>query len=438
MTLHIKNEADIVKKLGQVVYVAGTQWGDEGKGKLVDILSAQYDVIARSAGGANAGHTICVNHKGKSEKFIFHLLPSGVLHEGKVCIIGNGTVIHIPTLLEEIDTLKKQGIDLHGRLFISDRAHLIFEYHKLIDEIQEERKGGKKVGTTKRGIGPAYTDKVSRIGIRVGDLNDFDEFSERLRRNAERHMKCYDFDFDIEQEINYHKDAAELIQEYVINTTEYLHKNYKEGKTILVEGAQGTHLDIDHGTYPYVTSSNTTSGGGSTGLGLAPSKIENVIGIVKAYTTRVGEGPFPTELGGMEGGMLQEKGVEYGSTTGRPRRCGWLDLVVVKNAIDINGITSINLTKLDVLTGFQTIKIGTGYRLNGEHTAYIPASLKDFEQVEVDMIEMEGWEEDISKAEHFSDLPKNCQAYVKKIEELLETPINFIGVGVHRSEMIYR
>ena len=438
MTLQIKNENELAEKLGQAIYIAGTQWGDEGKGKLVDILSAQYDLIARSAGGANAGHTICVNKNGKSEKFIFHLLPSGVLHEGKVCIIGNGTVIHIPTLLEEIDTLKKQGIDLRERLFISDRAHLIFEYHKIIDEIQEERKGGKKVGTTKRGIGPAYTDKISRIGIRVGDLNDFNEFAERLRQNAERHMKCYDFDFNIEQEINYHKDAAELIQGYVINTTEYLHNNYKEGKTILIEGAQGAHLDIDHGTYPYVTSSNTTSGGASTGLGFPPNRIENIIGIMKAYTTRVGAGPFPTELGGMEGKMLQEKGAEYGSTTGRPRRCGWLDITAVKNAIDINGITSINITKLDVLTGFQTIKIGVGYKLDGESAAYIPASLADFEQVKVDYIDMEGWEEDISTVEKFSDLPKNCQAYVKKIEELLETPINFIGVGVHRNEMIYR
>ena len=438
MTLQIKNEDELAKKLGQAIYVAGTQWGDEGKGKLVDILSAQYDLIARSAGGANAGHTICINRNGKSEKFIFHLLPSGVLHEGKVCIIGNGTVIHIPTLLEEIDTLKKQGVNLQGRLLISDRAHLIFEYHKIIDEIQEEQKGGKKVGTTKRGIGPAYTDKASRIGIRVGDLNDFNEFAEKLRRNAEKHMKCYGFDFDIEQEINYHKDAAELIQGYVINTTEYLHNNYKEGKTILIEGAQGAHLDIDHGTYPYVTSSNTTSGGASTGLGFPPNRIENIIGIMKAYTTRVGAGPFPTELGGMEGEMLQEKGAEYGSTTGRPRRCGWLDITAVKNAININGITSINMTKLDVLTGFQSIKIGVEYKIDGEPIAYIPASLADFERVKVNYIDMEGWEEDISAVKHFSDLPKNCQAYVKKIEELLETPINFIGVGVHRDEMIYR
>ena len=438
MTLQITNEADCIKKLGQVIYIAGTQWGDEGKGKLVDILSAQYDIIARSAGGANAGHTICVNEGGESKKFIFHLMPSGILHEKKICIIGNGTVISIPTLLEEINTLKEQGIDVKDRILISDRAHLLLEYHKIIDGIQEERKKGKKVGTTLRGIGPAYTDKISRQGIRMGDLLDFNSFAEKLRTNAEKHMKTYGFEFDIEKELNIHKDALEIIQSYIINTTEYIHQSYKEGKTVLIEGAQGTHLDIDHGTYPYVTSSNTTCGGGCTGLGFPPNKMENVVGIMKAYTTRVGEGPFPTELGDMEGKMLQDQGAEYGSTTGRPRRCGWLDIISVKNAIDINGITSINLTKLDVLGGFKKIKIGINYKLDGKEVSYIPSSLEDFDKVEVEYLEIDGWTEDISKAKKFSDLPKNCQDYVKKLEELLETPINFIGVGVHRDEMIFR
>lgn len=438
MTLSIKNEADIIPKLGQVVYVAGTQWGDEGKGKLVDILAGKYDIIARSAGGANAGHTICVNDNGETKKFIFHLLPSGILHEGKISVIGNGTVVHIPTLFEEIDTLKKQGIDVKDRIQVSDRAHLLFEYHKIIDEIQEERKGDKKVGTTKRGIGPAYTDKAARIGIRIGDLRDFDDFAEKLRRNAERHMKCYGFDFDIEHEINYYKDVLEVIAPFITNTIEYLHKSHADGKTILMEGAQGTHLDLDIGTYPYVTSSNTVSGGASTGLGFPPNKIDSVIGIVKAYTTRVGAGPFPTELGDMEGQMLREQGAEYGSTTGRPRRCGWLDMTVLRNAVAINGINSLNLTKLDVLTDFKSIKIGVSYTLKGEGIDYIPASLKDFEEVEVEYIELEGWTQDITKAKKFSDLPKNCQEYVKKIEELAGVPINFIGVGVHRDQMIYR
>jgi adenylosuccinate synthase len=438
MKISIKNEADIIKKLGQVIYIAGSQWGDEGKGKLVDVLSGHYDIIARSAGGANAGNTICVDDNGVTKKFVFHLLPSGVLHPDKICVIGNGTVVHIPTLLEEMSLLKEQGISLKDKLKISDRAHLVLGYHKIIDGIQEEQKAGKKVGTTRRGIGPAYADKIQRIGIRMADLLDFDMFAEKLRQNAEKHMKTYGFEFNIEEELNYYKDAVELIQGFIVNTMEYLNDAYNNGKNILIEGAQGTHLDIDHGTYPYVTSSSTASGGASTGLGIAPGKIKNVVGIMKAYTTRVGEGPFPTELGGMEGDMLREQGAEYGATTGRPRRCGWLDLMVVKDSIVLNGITSINLTKLDVLTGLKTVKIGVGYKLDGEPLKSIPASLNDFQKAEVEYIEMEGWTEDISKARKFKDLPKNCRKYVEKIEEILEVPINFIGIGVRRDEMIYR
>lgn len=438
MTFTIKNEDDLIPKLKQVIYVAGTQWGDEGKGKLVDILSQKYDIIARSAGGANAGHTICVNDGGESKKFIFHLLPSGVLHEGKVCVIGNGTVIHIPTMLEEIEGLKEHGINLHGRLLISDRAHLIFDYHKIIDEIQEERKGDKKVGTTKRGIGPAYSDKIARRGIRMGDLLNFESFAAKLRANAELHMKTFGFEFDIETEINKHKDALPIFEEYIVNTTQYLTDAHKAGKNILIEGAQGTHLDIDLGTYPFVTSSNTTSGGAMTGLGFPPNRLESVVGIAKAYTTRVGAGPFPTELAEEEGNMLRDKGGEYGATTGRPRRCGWFDTIVVKNAAAINGLTSINLTKLDVLSGFKTIKVATGYKLDGEPISFIPASLEDFEKVEVIYEDLPGWDEDISKMKDFDELPENAKAYVLRLEELLEVPINFIGVGVHRNEMIFR
>ncbi|PIZ74094.1 adenylosuccinate synthase [Candidatus Peregrinibacteria bacterium CG_4_10_14_0_2_um_filter_43_11] len=438
MSLSIKNADEIIKKLGQVIYVAGTQWGDEGKGKLVDILSSQYDITARSAGGANAGHTICVNRNGKTEKFVFHLIPSGILHEGKMCVIGNGTVIHIPTLFEEIESLKEQGIEVNDKLMISDRAHLIFNYHKLIDGIQEERKGDQKVGTTKRGIGPAYCDKASRIGLRVGDLDDFNRFAAQLRENAERHMKAYHFEFDIESEINYYRDVAELIAPYVFNTTAFINKAYHEGKTILIEGAQGAHLDLDLGTYPYVTSSNTTSAGACTGLGLAPTRVNSVVGIVKAYTTRVGDGPFPTELADMEGEMLREQGGEYGATTGRPRRCGWFDATVVNNAIDINGVNSICLTKLDVLTGFQTIKIGTHYELDGEKISYIPANLTDFQRVKVVYEEMPGWTEDLTQTESFDALPEKCRNYVLRLEELSGVPINFIGVGVHRNQIIYR
>ncbi len=438
MKLSIKNAEELTSKLGQVIYIAGTQWGDEGKGKLVDIMSQKYDIIARAAGGANAGHTICIKEDGKSEKFIFHLLPSGVLHEGKMCIIGNGCVVHIQTLLDEIHELREKGIDVMHKLLISDRTHIIFDYHIKVDEIQEERKGDNKVGTTMRGIGPAYTDKIARSGIRMADLLDFNGFATKFRENSEKKMKDFGFQIDIEKEINFYKDAIELIQPLIVNTIEYLEKAHKEGKTILIEGAQGSHLDIDFGTYPYVTSSSTTGGGACTGLGIPPRNVQSVVGIAKAYTTRVGEGPFPTELGETEGNMLREQGSEFGATTGRPRRCGWFDAVVVRNAITVSGINAINVTKLDVLTGFQSIKIGVGYKLNGKDITFVPAILDDFEKVEVNYIDMPGWTEDISTIKKFEDLPENAKNYILKLEEILEAPVNFIGVGVHRSEMIYR
>jgi len=438
MKLAIKNSEEIVSKLGQVIYIVGGQWGDEGKGKLVDVMSQHYDIIARSAGGANAGHTIVVKKDGKSEKFVFHLLPSGVLHEGKICVIGNGTVIHIPTMLEELTQLKEKGIDAFDRIRISDRAHIIFDYHKEIDEIQEHRKGDKKVGTTKRGIGPAYTDKISRKGIRMGDLLNFERFAQKFRENAEANMKEFDMKIDIESQINFYKDAVEILEPIIVNTIEYLDEAYKKGNAILAEGAQGSHLDIDFGTYPFVTSSNTTVGGVCTGLGIAPSRITSVVGIIKAYTTRVGAGPFPTELENADGERLRKQGSEFGATTGRPRRCGWFDAVVAKNSIVINGINSVNLTKLDVLTGFEVIKIGTRYILDGNETRFIPASLKNFKNVQVEYLEMPGWTEDISKVNTFEDLPSTAQDYILKLEEIMEVPINFIGVGVHRSDLIYR
>jgi adenylosuccinate synthase len=438
MPISIKNADAIIPKLGQVVYIAGTQWGDEGKGKLVDILAEKYDIISRCGGGANAGHTIVVNEGNESKKFIFHLLPSGVLHKDKINVIGNGVVLHIPTLLDEIHNLKEKGIDIKDRLFISDRTHIIFNYHREIDRIQEDRKGDSKVGTTLRGIGPAYADKISRRGIRIADLKNFDEFAKKLRKTAELHMKEYGFEFDIEEEINIHKDAFGLLESMIVNTADFLDKAYKKGQNILVEGAQGTNLDIDHGTYPFVTSSSTVSGGVSTGLGIAPNRLKSVIGIAKAYTTRVGGGPFPTELANIEGNMLREQGGEYGATTGRPRRCGWFDATVVRNSIMLNGITSINLTKLDVLTNFKTVKIGVSYKLNDEPISFIPSNLEDFSNVEVIYEEMPGWSENISKAEKFKDLPKNCQNYVKRLEELLEVPINFIGVGANRDQMIFK
>jgi adenylosuccinate synthase len=438
MTLSVKSAKEIVPRLGQVIYIAGAQWGDEGKGKLVDILSEKYDIVARCAGGANAGHTIFAEHGGERKKFIFHLLPSGAIREDKICVIGHGTVLHLPTLFEEMNELRDRGITLDGRLKISDRAHLIFDYHKSLDELQEKSKGDKKVGTTKRGIGPAYADKANRMGLRICDLLHFENFAEKLRANIKRYQELYGIKMDIEREINIYRDAAEELQPFIINTMEYIHGALKGGKTLLIEGAQGTHLDLDIGTYPYVTSSNTTVGGACTGLGIPPSCISSVVGIVKAYTTRVGSGPFPTELGDMEGNMLREAGGEYGATTGRPRRCGWLDATVIKNSIAANGINSVNMTKLDVLSNFQNIKIGARYRLDGEIIGYIPACLEDFERVEVEYIDMPGWEGDISKVSKFKDLPKNAQNYIKQTEELIGAPINFIGVGQNREQIIYR
>lgn len=439
MTLKLKENDSFTQKLGQVIYVAGAQWGDEGKGKVVDILSQQYDIIVRSAGGANAGHTIVANNEqGEATKFVFHLLPSGILHEGKISVIGNGTVIHIPTLLEEIQTLKDQGLDVFNKILLSDRAHLIFDFHKEIDGLQEEQKGDAKVGTTKRGIGPAYTDKIARRGLRMVDLLDWEDFAKKFRANVQFHQKTYNIDVDVEAQLSYYKDAAEHLEPLIVDTVYYLDQAYKEGKTILVEGAQGAHLDVDLGSYPYVTSSNTGSAGGCTGSGMAPNRMESVIGIAKAYTTRVGAGPFPTELADAEGKMMRDQGSEYGATTGRPRRCGWFDAMLVKSAVAFNGITTINLTKLDVLSGFKTLKIGTGYQLDGEAAESIPANLKHFAKVKVQYEEMEGWEEDLSEMSDFNELPAAAQKYVMRLEELLGVPVNFIGVGPHRNDMILR
>jgi adenylosuccinate synthase len=421
--------------LGNICVIIGAQWGDEGKGKLVDILSEDFDLIARSAGGANAGHTIHANGK----KFVFHLIPSGLLHPKKIGIIGNGCVVHLPTLLQEIAELKAAGTSSEGRIFLSDRAHLFFDYHQKIDCIQEERKGKTSVGTTKRGIGPAYTDKASRVGIRAGDLiGDFSVFAEKLRTNIVRHQEVYGFEEDIDAEIEKYRVILDLVKDMIVDTTELIRDSRRQGKTILVEGAQGTHLDVDFGTYPYVTSSNTTVAGACTGTGIAPSRIESVVGIVKAYTTRVGGGPFPSEDTGEIGEKLRTIGGEFGATTGRPRRCGWFDAPVARHAVLVNGIDYWNLTKLDVLSTFPTIKILTDYSVNGKILSSFPASLDLLSKVESKYLEMPGWEQDISACRKFQDLPPNAQKYVEKIEELTDTPVNAIGVGIDREAIIMR
>ncbi len=432
--------ADFFQKYGNVCAIVGGQWGDEGKGKLVDIMAEHYDFVVRATGGANAGHTVYVRdpvHEGEFKKFIFHLMPSGALYPKTTNIIGNGCVVHIPTFLEEVKILKENGINIDGRVFISDRAHLIFEYHKIIDGLQEERKGKNKVGTTRRGIGPAYTDKISRIGIRVHELLDLHKFEEHMRENLAMLEKNYDFTFDIDTELNYYRNIIGEIKPYIADTSMMVNKAMSEGKKVLMEGANATMLDIDHGTYPYVTSSNATIGGMISGSGIGATRITTIIGIMKAYSTRVGSGPFPTELENETGEKLRTKGGEFGSTTGRPRRCGWFDAVASRYSVMLNDMKSVNLTKLDVLDEMETLKIGTGYYYQGKKLENFPASASILEDVEVEYLEMPGWKTSIKNAKSFKELPPNAQTYVKKIEELLGCPVNFIGTGVARDEMIF-
>jgi adenylosuccinate synthase len=426
----------------QVSAVLGTQWGDEGKGKLVDILAEKADIIIRAAGGANAGHTIYVPNKDNPEettKFIFHLIPSGCFHEGKEIVLGNGLVIHLGTLIEELDTLKNHGIDLNGKLFISDRAHIVFDYHKKIDGLEEERKGDKKVGTTLRGIGPAYQDKIARRGVRIGELLEFDKFSDHVRSTLIQLQRMYpDLKHDIEKELEKIRNNLGYLRPFITDTALYINNAIDQGRKVLVEGANGTHLDIDHGTYPFVTSSNPTGGGLHTGTGIGLNRITDVIGIMKAYTTRVGEGVFPTELTDELGEKIREKGGEYGATTGRPRRCGWFDAVVGKYSVMVNGLTSINLTKLDVLDDLPHIKICTGYKYKGKKIHSMPPVTDQYKDIELEYIEMDGWIKDTTKAKSFEELPENAQKYILKIEELIGCAVNYIGIGQRRDQMIYR
>jgi len=428
-----------LQKYGQVATVLGGQWGDEGKGKLIDILSAEYDIIVRATGGANAGHTVYIPdpiNPDQTKKFIFHLMPSGVLYPDKIGVVGNGCVVHLPTFFEEVAFLKENGVEVEGRVFISDRAHLVFEYHKLIDNLQEEKKGKSKVGTTGRGIGPAYTEKISRTGIRLHELADFERFAMRIRNNVEMLKQMYGFEFDVDAEIEYYRNLLPKIRPYIRDTVHFVNKAMREGKKLLMEGANGTLLDIDHGTYPFVTSSNASIGGIVTGSGVSAMKLDSAIGIMKAYFTRVGAGPFPTELNDAIGEKLRTTGGEFGSTTGRPRRCGWFDAVASRYSAELNGLTAINLTKLDVLDDFDTIKIGTKYLYQGKELDAFPSSLETLAEVEVIYEEMPGWKQKINDTRSFGELPENARNYIKRISELMECPINFIGVGVSRDEMI--
>lgn len=421
------------------VAVVGTQWGDEGKGKLVDLYTEGADVIARFQGGNNAGHTLVV----QGRKTILHLIPSGILHDNKICIIGNGVVVDPVVLIKEIEELQKSGLfPPNTKLYISEKAHLIMPYHKRLDMVREASGKGKKIGTTGRGIGPAYEDKAARTGIRVCDLYDESLLRERLLRclNEKNFLLTglyQDQPFSAEDIAAEYLTYAQKIKPYVADTSLIIDAAIKAGKKVLFEGAQGAHLDIDHGTYPYVTSSNTVAGNAACGSGVGPNVINQVVGICKAYTTRVGEGPFLTELNDEIGEQIQKAGQEFGATTGRKRRCGWLDMVLVRQAVRTSGITALAITKLDVLTGLETVKICVGYKSeSGEFTHAVPADLDLFGRCLPVYEEFAGWKEDISKAQKIEELPANARKYLQRLEELAGVQINLVSVGAGREETI--
>ncbi len=419
------------------IVIVGTQWGDEGKGKIVDLLSEFSDIVVRFQGGNNAGHTIVVN----GEQFISHLVPSGIFQK-KTCLLGNGMVVDPEVLVQELDNLKERGIDVSSdTLKISEKAHIIMPYHKQIDRAREKKKGDKKIGTTGRGIGPCYEDKACRRGIRFVDLIDFEGVTGKIKNILEEknfYLKHYlsSEPVDLESIIAPYKKYAERLAPHVVNISIVMSQAIKANKQILFEGAQGTHLDIDHGTYPYVTSSNTISGNACCGSGIGPKEITGVVGIVKAYTTRVGEGPFPTELFDEIGDAMQVRGAEFGATTGRKRRCGWLDSVLLRNSVRLNGLTGLAITKLDVLEELKTLNICTAYEYNGEIIHDFPASIKILRACKPVWETLPGWSEDISGVRKIDDLPQNAKNYLKRIEELTETPIHIVSVGPGRNETI--
>ncbi|MCX2186456.1 MULTISPECIES: adenylosuccinate synthase [Limosilactobacillus] len=418
------------------VVIVGSQWGDEGKGKMTDYLSQDADVVVRSQGGNNAGHTIAFDGK----KFALRLVPSGIFGKDRLAVIGNGVVINPPALLKELHYLQDNGIDISG-LRISSRSHVTFPYHILLDKCQEAAKGDHKVGTTKNGIGPTYMDKVSRVGIRMSDLLEKDTFKVKLQRNlAEKNelfTKLYHVDpisFDDIFE-SYYEYGQEL-KKYVTDTSRIVNDALDQGKKVLFEGAQGVMLDVDQGTYPYVTASNPIAGGVCTGVGVGPNKIDTVVGICKAYSTRVGAGPFPTELTDEIGDRIRETGHEYGTVTGRPRRVGWFDSVAMRHARRVSGLSCLSLNLLDVLTGLKTVKICTSYKLDGKQIDYYPASLKELDRCEPVYEELPGWDEDITGVKRFEDLPINAQNYLKRVSELSETPLATVSVGADRIQTI--
>jgi adenylosuccinate synthase len=420
------------------VAIIGAQWGDEGKGKVVDLLTEDADVVVRFQGGNNAGHTLVVDGR----KTVLHLIPSGALHPKKLCVIANGVVVDVEVLLDEIANLKENGCLLDDSLLrISEQAHLIMPYHKAIDLARERLRGKGKIGTTGRGIGPAYEDKVARIGIRFVDLLEEETFEAKLRYNIEEkniYLKAIlkEKTLDFTEIHDSYAACRERLRPYITDTGVLLDSLFRAGKRVLFEGAQGTLLDVDHGTYPYVTSSSTVTGGALSGAGVGPRHIGEVIGICKAYATRVGSGPFPSEVFGPEGETLKREGVEFGATTGRPRRCGWFDAVGARHAVRVNGITGIALTKLDVLTGFKIIPICVAYDCDGERRTEFPASSRVMERAKPILEEMPGWSECLTDVRTFADLPKTAQTYVKRIGEIVGTEIILVSVGPGREQTV--
>ncbi|MBI4575196.1 MAG: adenylosuccinate synthase [Planctomycetes bacterium] len=423
--------------------VVGVQWGDEGKGKVIDFLTRGVQWVARFQGGANAGHTVVVG----GDEFILHLIPSGILHPGVRCVIGNGVVVDPRALLAEIDELGRRGVRVDGRLLVSDRAHVVFPYHKAMDSLAESGAGeGQRLGTTRRGIGPAYADKARRTGVRVADLYDRPVLEACLRFNVRERNALLGsladprppYHEDPDALLEEYRGLAEALRPYVADTVAEVHAAVERGETVLLEGAQGTLLDIDYGTYPYVTSSNTVAGAVCTGLGLPPRAIDRVVGVLKAYSTRVGEGPFPTEEPGGLGEHLRARGGEYGATTGRPRRCGWLDAVSVRHALRLDGVDELVLTKLDVLDEVETVRVCTAYRLGDRRVDHVPAARSDLAAVVPVYEDLPGWRATTDGVERFEDLPREARSYVDFLERLLGCPIGLISVGRRRDQVIVR
>jgi len=431
---------DVLNKISTLV-VVGSQWGDEGKGKITDLLSEEVDIIVRYQGGCNAGHTVVKGEK----QFIFHLVPSGILHRGKKCLIGGGVVVDPESLLQEIDDLRQKGIEIKNNLYLDYKAQVVFPYHKDLDEVKERERGQDKLGTTKRGIGPAYVDKIARTGIRMVDLIDKEILPKKLEVNLKEKSEIFKKLYGIKiynqnkvELIEKYQKYGQLLKEYIIDVSLFINQAINAGKKVLFEGAQGTMLDIDHGTFPYVTSSHPVAGGACIGTGVGPTKIDKVLGVTKAYTTRVGSGPLPTEIEGELEEYIRQKGGEFGATTGRPRRCGWFDAVVVNYAVRINGMECMALTKIDVLSDLDKIKICTAYQYNGELIKQFPANLGILQNCTPIYEEIEGWNSDISEITKYKDLPSQLKDYINRIEKLTKAKIVIASVGPKRSQTIIR